>query len=168
MASTLREFWLGRSDRERLALSTGIAAVLLGALVLFVLEPALAARARLDSSLPRLRAQVVDMRAGQHEIALLRKKLVAAPRSQDPLLAVKASAARAALGGPLARVDGLPGGRVVVSAAEVDFDRWLAWVESLQREFGVHLEACSLVALGAPGRVRLEATFAASGEPPRP
>ena len=42
---------------------------------------------------------------------------------------------------------------------EIDFDIWLTWIAALQRDFGVHLETCSLVALPQPGQVRVDATF---------
>jgi type II secretory pathway component PulM len=44
------------------------------------------------------------------------------------------------------------------------FDDWLAWTESLQREFGVRLEDCKVSATDRPGMVRVDATFAQAGE----
>lgn len=155
----LREFWMQRSDRERQVLAGAGLFVLLAALYALLWEPGLAARDRLSVALPNLRAQVEDMRAQQREIGVLRRKIGAAPRVADPFPAVKASAA-GTLGSSLARVESLPGGKVLVSSPALDFDLWLGWIAALQRDFGVHLETCSLVALPQPGQVRVEATFA--------
>ncbi len=156
-----------RSDRERWVLGGASLFVLLAALYGFLWEPGLAARQRLSAALPALRAQVEDMRAQQREIAALRKKIGAAPRLSDPLPAIKASAAATQLGGSLARVEPLPGGKVLVVSPALDFDLWLAWIAALQRDFGVHLETCSLVALPQPGQVRVDATFSTATAPGR-
>jgi hypothetical protein len=50
------------------------------------------------------------------------------------------------------------------SAADVDFGEWLDWVRGMQRDYGVRLESAEIRALGPPGRVRVEATFAVSQE----
>jgi len=163
----LREFWMERSDRERQVLAGAGLFVLLAALYGFLWEPGLAAQQRLATALPNLRAQVEDMRAQEREIAALRRKIGAAPRIADPLPAIKASAA-ATLGSSLARVEPLPGGKVLVSSPALDFDLWLAWIAALQRDFGVHLETCSLVALPQPGQVRVEATFVTATPSGRP
>jgi general secretion pathway protein M len=162
----LREFWMERSDRERQVLAGTGLFVLLAALYAFLWEPGLAARERLATALPNLRAQVEDMRAQQREIAALRKKIGASPRVADPLPAIRATAA-GTLGSSLARVESLPGGKVLVSSPALDFDVWLAWIAALQRDFGVHLETCSLVALPQPGQVRVEATFVTAMPPGR-
>ena len=167
-AVLLQQLWIERSDRERWVLGGAGLFVLLAALYAFLWEPGLAARQRLSAALPTLRAQVEDMRAQQREIAALRKKIGAAPRVSDPLPAIKASAAGTPLGGSLTRVESLPGGKALVSSPGLDFDLWLTWVAALQRDFGVHLETCSLVALPQPGQVRVEATFATATSPGRP
>jgi hypothetical protein len=56
---------------------------------------------------------------------------------------------------------------VLVSSPALEFDLWLAWVAALQRDFSVHLETCSLVALPQSGQVRVEATFATATAPGR-
>jgi hypothetical protein len=56
---------------------------------------------------------------------------------------------------------------VLVSSPALDFDLWLAWTAALQRDFGVHLEACLLVALPQRGQVRVEATFVTAMSPGR-
>jgi type II secretory pathway component PulM len=114
-----------------------------------------------------MRAQVEEMRAQQREIAALHWKISAAPRPTDPLPAIKASAAATSLGGTLARVEPLPGGKVLVASPALDFDLWLAWIAALQRDFGVHLETCQLVALPQRGQVRVEATFVTATSPGR-
>jgi type II secretory pathway component PulM len=50
-----------------------------------------------------------------------------------------------------------------MQAGPLPFDAWLAWMENLQRELGIRLEACRISALDQPGMVRLEAIFSRGG-----
>lgn len=157
----LGEFWAGRSGRERVVLLGGITLALLLALVFLLWEPGLSARKSLAATLPRLRAQLADMRWQREEIAALRQRLGAAPRRGDLAELLRASAAATSFSKSTPRIDPLPSGKAQLRGEEVDFDAWLAWVASLQRELGIRLDACTISAATQPGRVQVQARFAA-------
>jgi len=159
-ADRIASTWRESSARERAALLAAAGLALAAALYAFLWEPGLAARKSLGASLPQLRAQLEDMRRQHAEIAALRKNLAAAPRQDDLATLLRASAAQTPFAGALERVDALPDGKVRVQAASVPFGAWLAWVESLQRDLGIRVVTCRIGALGEPGLVRLDATFA--------
>jgi type II secretory pathway component PulM len=76
---------------------------------------------------------------------------------------LRASAAQAPFAPTVERIDGLSGGKARMQAGPLPFDAWLAWMENLQRELGIRLEACRVSALDQPGMVRLEAIFSRGG-----
>lgn len=164
-AERAKAYWNDRSPRERLALALAAAAVALAALYLLLLGPGLEARARLAAALPRMRAQLDDMHRQEKEIALLRKKVGANPQRTELKPLLQSSLARTSFASAVARIDPVPGGKAVFAANPVNFDHWVAWVETLQREFGVRVEDARVTAIDQPGLVRVEATFAAPGLP---
>ena len=160
-ADSLRRHWNARSRQERL-IAYGAGAVLLAILLyLVLLGPGLTARKQLATRLPMLRAQIDDMRQQQKEIAVLRKKLGAASQRGDLKALLQTSAARTSFVGAVDRLDADSGDKAIMRAAPVVFDDWLAWVENLQREFGIRLDTCRISTLDQPGLVRIEATFTA-------
>jgi general secretion pathway protein M len=159
----LARFWSEHSQRERMVLVAGAGVALLIALYMLLWEPGLAVSSKLSATLPRLRAQVEDMRRQQSEITALRKKLGTAPQSRDLKSLLQASVARSSFLKSVQRMDALASDRVFVVMAAANFDDWLGWIGNLQREFGVRLDACKITALEQPGLVRVEATFVLAG-----
>jgi general secretion pathway protein M len=158
--STITAFWGERSGRERAVLLAAAAVALAAVLYAFLWEPGLAARKSLSEALPRLRAQLEDMRLQREEILALRKNLDAGSRRGDLGNLLRASAAQSPIAKSVERIDSLPNGAILVRAAPVRFDVWVGWIENLQRELGVRLEACRISALEQPGLVGVEARFA--------
>ena len=153
------EFWGERSERERTVLAAGAALAVALALYGLLWEPGLKASAKLSASLPRLRAQVEDMRAQQKEILQLRKTTGTTSQAADLRALLRAAVARSPLAAAAPSIEWQTNDRVVLAAAAVDFDAWLQWVAGVQRELGIRLESCTITALGEPGRVRVEASF---------
>ena len=160
-ADSVRSHWNARSRKERLIAYGAGTALLATLLYLVVLGPGLAARTRLATLLPTLRAQLDDMQRQRKEIVVLRKKLDAASRRTDLKALLQTSAARTSFVNSVERLDADSGDKAIMRAAPVVFDDWLAWVENLQREFGIRLDTCRISALDQPGLVRIEATFTA-------
>jgi type II secretory pathway component PulM len=158
-AEAVRSFWEARSARERAVLAAAAVLAVSAALYGLVWEPGLKASARLAAVLPRLRAQVEDMRLQQKEIVLLRKTSVAVSGAADLRALLRASAARGPFAGTAHSLEWEANDRVRFSAAAADFDRWLQWVGSVQRELGIRVQSCSIAALGEPGMVRIQASF---------
>jgi len=166
MGAAIAAFWAERSGKEQTVLLVAVSVALAAVLYAFLWEPGLAARKSLAETLPRLRAELEDMRAQREEIAALREELGAGSRRGELQNLLRASATRTPFAKALERIDALANGSVLMQAAPVGFDAWLEWVEILQRELGVRLEACRVVALEQPGLVRVEARFAPRGGAP--
>jgi len=125
----------------------------------------MAARQSLSVALPRLRAQLEDMRWQREEVLALRKRAGASAPPGDLAVMLRASTAQAAFASAVERIEGLPGGKARMQAGPVPFDAWLAWIDVLHRELGVLLDACRIVALDQPGMARVEAGFSGGSAP---
>lgn len=157
----LTEFWDARSGRERAVLLAAGALALAAALYGLLWEPGLKASATLSATLPRLRAQVDDMRQQQKDIALLRKSAGTSSQVADLRALLRASFARSALAKSVHRIEWHSTDRALFAAPALEFDAWLQWIGGVQRELGIRLEACNITALDEPGMARIEATFVA-------
>ena len=153
--------WRSRSARERLFL--GSAASILAAALLYglVWEPGIAAQRKLSATLPGMRAQLEDMRLQQKEVMALRKQIESAPQRADLKVLLQDSAARTSFGQSVERVEAVAADRVYFAAGPVDFDAWLDWAASMQRDFGARIDSSRIVATKQAGLVRVEATFVA-------
>jgi len=170
LKAAIAAFWAKRSARERTVLLAAAVLVLAAMLYSLLWEPGQAARKSLSATLPRLRAQVEDMRRQQKEILQLRKKLGAESSRGDLKALLQASVARTSFAKAVERSESLSGNKVLVQAGPPPFDAWLEWIEVLQRELGVRVDTCRITALDKPGLVRVEVTFvagtgAAAGKP---
>lgn len=163
LRATLAGFWAACTARQRAAIAAAIIVAAGAALYLLLWEPGLAARHSLSAALPRLRAQLQDMRWQRDEVLALRKQVGASTQRGDLTALLRASAAQAPFASAVERFETLPGGRVRMHAGPLPFEAWLAWIGSLQRELGIRLDACRISALDQPGMVRLEASFATGG-----
>ena len=159
ITSTVAGFWDAFSARERAAVALALVFALGAALYLLLWAPGMAARQSLESALPRLRAQLEDMRWQRDEVVALRKKAGASSARGEAAAILRASVAQAPFASAIERVDALPAGKARVQAGPVAFDAWLAWAANLHRELGVRVEQCRVQALEEPGMVRVDATF---------
>lgn len=163
--AALAALWRRFSARERTVIAAG--ALLAAAILLYVLlwEPGLAARRTLSSALPRLRAQLADMRLQREEIMALRRQIDAAARRGDLQTLLQASLRETAFAESVERVSVLPDGGAQVLIGSAAFDAWVEWLERAQREFGVRLQSATITPPEPGGRARIEASFAARGVP---
>jgi type II secretory pathway component PulM len=158
---SLAAYWRSRSARERVILGSAACIAVLALLYGLVWEPGMAAREKLSASLPRMRAQLEDMRLQQKDVLALRKQLESAPPRAELKGLLQDSAKRAPFGPSVERVDAVAADRVFFAAGPVDFDAWLDWAAGLQRDFGARIDTGKIVATEQPGMVRVEATFVA-------
>jgi type II secretory pathway component PulM len=165
LSASFGGFWAALSTRERAAVTVAAALAFGAALYLLLWAPGMAARHSLSAALPRLRAQLEDMRWQREQILALRKKAGATSPKGDLAAMMRASAAQAPFASAIERIEVLPGGKVRVQGGPLSFDAWLAWVGGLQHELAVRIDSCKLSALDQPGMVRVEANFS-SGSPP--
>jgi type II secretory pathway component PulM len=165
VVASIVAFWAERSTRERAILLIATALTLAAALYAFLWDPGMAARKSLTAALPRLRAQLEDMRWQRDEIAALRKAIGPGSQRSDIAVVLRASAAQAPFATAVERIDSMPDGGARMQAGPLAFDAWLRWIESLQLRLGIRVDACRISALGQPGLVRLEASFSSSAAP---
>jgi type II secretory pathway component PulM len=163
LGATIAGFWTACTARQRAAVTAGIAVTAATALHLLLWEPGLAARQSLSATLPRLRAQLEDMRWQRQEVMVLRKQLGASAQRGDLAALLRASAAQAPFAPAIERIENLSGSKVRMQAGPLPFDAWFAWIGNVQRELGIRVDACRISSLDQPGMVRLEAIFAAGG-----
>jgi type II secretory pathway component PulM len=163
LVATVAGFWTACTARQRAAIAAGIAALAGAVLYLLLWQPGLAAQQSLSATLPRLRAQLEDMRWQRQEVMALRKQLGASAPSGDLAALLRASAAQAPFAPAVERIENLSGSKVRMQAGPLPFDAWLAWIGNVQRELGIRVDATRISALDQPGMVRLEAIFAAGG-----
>lgn len=159
-SEALKDFLGSRTTRERRIIAAGLALALLAALYALFWEPGLAATRRLSAQLPRMRADVEEMRLHQKRIAALRESVGAAQQGGAPRALLQATLdSDPSLRG--ARAQWLSRERVSLEIAAIDFDQWLAMAARLQRESGIRVESCTVAALPQAGLVRVEAVLAA-------
>jgi type II secretory pathway component PulM len=163
VGTTVAGFWDAFSARERAAVAIALVLALGTALYLILWAPGMAARQSLTAALPRLRAQLEDMRWQREQVLTLRKKLGATTQKGDIASVLRASAAQAPFAPAIERIEVLPGGKARMQGGPLPFDAWLAWAGSLHRELGVRVDACRISSLDQPGMVRVEASFSSGG-----
>jgi type II secretory pathway component PulM len=163
LRNTIVEFWAAYNARQRAAIAAATVIAAGAALYLLLWEPGLAARQSLSAALPRLRAQLEDMRWQRDEVTALRRKVGAATPPGDLAAVLRASAAQTPFAPAIERIESLPGSKARMQAGPLPFDTWVAWIGTLQRELGIRMEACRVSALDQPGMVRIEASFTGGG-----
>jgi type II secretory pathway component PulM len=161
LRESLAGYWRSRPKRQRAILGSAAAIAVVALLYGTVWEPGMAARQTLSTTLPRMRAQLEDMRLQQKEVLTLRKQLESTPPRTDLKGLLQDSAKRAPFGQSVERVDAVATDRVFFAAGPVNFDAWLDWAAGLQRDFGARIDTSKVVATEHPGLVRVEATFVA-------
>jgi type II secretory pathway component PulM len=147
-----------RSRRERQIIAAGLVLVVLAAAYFLFWEPAFSATRRLSAQLPRLRAEVEEMRVLQRQIEALRRSPGEARQAGGPRELVQAMLGSEP-GLKSARAQWQSQERFSLELAAIDFDHWLALTARLRREAGTRVERCTVVALPQPGLVRVEAVL---------
>ena len=153
--------WRARSTRERMFLGSAASILAVALLYVLVWEPGITARRKLSTALPAMRAQLEDMRLQQKEVIALRRQIESAPQRAELKVLLQDSAARTSFAKSVERIEAAAPERVLFAAGPVEFDAWLDWATSMQRDFGARVDASTIVATKQAGLVRVEATFVA-------
>ena len=157
MKEALLAQWNARTQRERRVLAAGAVAlaVMLGYVLLW--NPARQGVAQLQNTLPQLRADLNVMRVQSEEFTRLRK---AAPKSRldaaGMRAAVQAVAAKRGIDRAIERMDMTGTDRMRIVFGSVPFEAWIGWVDSLQRDHQIVIEATRIDTLGRPGFTKAE------------
>jgi len=151
----LRDFWIQRAPRERLAMLLAGAVVLAAAVYLTLIEPAATGIPRLERNLPATRVQAERLDQLLAEVVSLKSK---------PQVAVLAPAeARAALeksletaGLKAARVTPLADGDLQLVFANIPYAAWSTWLAGAERQLGAKAHVVTARTTPTPGGADIE------------
>lgn len=161
MIARLRRIWESRVPRERMIVAV-MAAVLMVALYVWVVQSAGQARLRLRASIMTLQDQAsrVDQQAA--ELGRLRGAPALSVSQTNLRTLVQDHAGAAGLSRALVSIDAPNPDQVVMVFGAVAFADWLKWIDSLKSQH-VRIEACRVEALSTPGLVSVTATLVRAG-----
>lgn len=159
VSESLAHWWSRRTHSERRTLAVGT--LLLCALLLYgwAWRPMTADLERMDSQLPRLRAQAARMEQAGTELEKLRSRPPAGivDASQMPALLERTAAAAGLANGSYAYDAG--NRRTKVTFDRVGFPAWTAWIDQLHRTHRLVLVSVRIQPSSSPGDVRAECEF---------
>ena len=154
---SLSSYWLARTPRERRILAWGAGILALMLAYAMVWHPARQGVTRLESAMPRLRADLSVMHRQSAEIAALRQN--ASKPGLDAagaVAAVQAAASKRGIERAIERVDTMGADRVRIVLKAVPFEAWVAWVDLLQRDHQLVIEAARTDSIERPGFAKVE------------
>lgn len=153
MIGRVREWWQGRTPRERLVYGAGASALVIASLWAYAWLPLQSDRARLASTLPKLRVQAAETVRESAEVERLRA--AARARGAVPQGAIDDAMKAAGFGDAYTGVSSLGEGRVQVNLRAVAFDELVRALAALGESQGVTVESVALKAAGE-GKVQVE------------
>lgn len=161
MKQAWNEFWQARNPRERAILSYGGLFLLLALLYGLAWLPISEGRKKLSANLPQLRTNAAQMRANAQEIIGLKASTGAA--LGDARQAIESALQNANLREKVSAVDRIDTQRVRVTLNGVPFDAMLMFLETLQSQQRLRVEALQIQAAES-GRVKGSLTLVGPGE----
>jgi len=154
-----RALWDTRAPRER-ALLAGLTVFVIVAALAQLLWASHQARARLDRQIPQLRHQLETLERKASDLQQIRAQSpVTAPVDREGLLASAVASARIAALPEVATMLKLEAPGRLRLRGTLPFDRWIAWIATLQQEGHLRLVSCSIEAAEAPGSAKIDALF---------
>jgi general secretion pathway protein M len=156
----MKEWWVGLSRRERIAVLSASALVALVLLYVVGIEPAWRARARLATELPRLRAEAAELDALAAEAGKLKLRARTLESPQQTRAALMRLLSEKNITGAQVRDEGE---RVIVSAKRAEAAGWLVWLKDTSSELPLRIAAARITRVGT-GLVDAEVTLAPAGQ----
>ncbi|MDB5798664.1 MAG: type secretion system protein [Paucimonas sp.] len=156
LTAPVRDFWSAREPRERKLLAWGLAALLLAALYLLLIDPALTGRAQLRKDLPALRQQVTQMQSMARE---LEKAPAAADAAQAAPATRESLEASLAPAGLKAQSITVTGEIIRIQMNGVSFAALVGWLEQAAKNSGITVVESSIVAQTQPDTVNATLTL---------
>ncbi len=160
-----KRYWERRASGERRAIA--LAALILLPLLAYMLlwQPARSAVARLNVSVPAMRAQAALLRDQTAEVAMIGHYPHPAVLDAAALMSVvETSAEQHQIRGAITTLDVQGGNSVRITLDSVPFDQWLHWLRDLQQEQHVRVDSAGIVALVQPGLVKINSTLTNGGK----
>lgn len=157
LTQTWSEFWDARSEREKMLLSWGGAAVGVALAWSVLWAPAQHGRAHLRATLPAMQRQLAQMTAQAEEA----RRLSAAAQGVTPTGgALKDALTTSLTDHGLAPLQvQLMGNAVQLQLKNVSFPAWMRWVDDVRRQFKVQVAEAHVSALKDDGQVDLTASL---------
>ena len=140
----IKKQWLALQARERLVL--GVGAILVGAIIFYalILGPWHLALNNMTTALPKMRENLVWMRTQAEALEngdINRDASQFNGGDQSLLSIVEQTAKRAGIQGAIQQlVPGKKGSEVRVVMGDAEFNKWLAWIDVLYKQYGVDIE----------------------------
>jgi general secretion pathway protein M len=157
LAQSWAGFWEQRTEREKMLLTWGSAA--LGVVIAWSVlwAPAQDGRAHLRESLPTLQRQLAQMTAQANEA----RQLSAAAQGVAPTGAALKDALSASLSdhGLAATQVQVIGNAVQIQMKNASFPAWTSWVDDVRKQFKVQVAEAHVTALKEDGQVDLTASL---------
>jgi general secretion pathway protein M len=151
----LRDFWIQRAPRERLAMILASAVLLLAVVFLTLVEPAATGIPRLERSLPATRMQAERLDQLLAEVAELKSKpQVAVLPPAEARAALEKSLGAAGL--KATRVVPIADGDLQIVFANVPYAAWSTWLAGAERELGAKAHTVSARSTATPGAADIE------------
>jgi general secretion pathway protein M len=157
----VRQWWIGLSRRERIAVIAAAALVAATVLYLAAIEPAWRTRQRLEAELPRLRAEAAELDA----LALEAKKLKTRARTLESPEQTKAALTKLLAEKNLAASPIREGEdqRLLLSVRRADAGNFLAWLKEASTELPLRISSTRISRVG-PGVVDAEVALTPAGQ----
>lgn len=151
----LRDFWIQRAPRERLAMLLAGAVVLAAVVYLALIEPAATGIPRLERSLPAARLQAERLDQLLAEVAGLKAKpQVAVLAPPEVRAALEKSLEAASL--KATRITPMADGDLQLVFANVPYAAWSTWLADAERQLGAKAHTVIARTTGTPGGADIE------------
>ncbi|MEO6023619.1 MAG: type II secretion system protein M [Burkholderiales bacterium] len=154
------EFWQARNARERMILTYGSIFLALALLYGMAWLPVSEQRRKLSASLPHLRTQAAQLRSDAQQVIALRANTSAASGSTSAKSSVENGLQAMGLRDKVNAIDRVDDHRVRITFNAVAFDGLLGFLEAMQSEQRLRVEALQMEGLPQTGRVKGTATVA--------
>ena len=164
IVSSIKKQWFSLQPRERLVLTIG---ALLVSFILFyalILKPWHRALDNMTASLPKMRENLVWMRTQSEALktgTIERTSTNYQGGDQSLLSILEQTAKRAGVQKSIQQlVPGSEGSQVRVVMGDAEFNKWLAWIDVLYKQYGVDIEQVATEREDErPNVVEIRATF---------
>lgn len=156
----MRQWWIGLSRRERIAVLSAAALVVLALVYLAGIEPAWRARTRLTAELPRLRAEAAELDQLGAEAAKLKLRTRTLESPEQTRAALTRLLAEKSISAAQVRDEGE---RIIVSAKRIEAAAWLTWLKDAASELPLRIATARMTRVGA-GLVDAEVALAPAGQ----
>jgi general secretion pathway protein M len=156
----MRQWWIGLSRRERIAVLCAAALVVTTLVYLIGIEPAWRSRTRLSAELPRLRSEAAELDQLAAEAAKLKLHTRTLESPEQTKAALTRLLAEKNISGAQVREEGE---RIIVSAKRTEAAAWLTWLKDASNELPLRIAAARIARVSA-GLVDAEVTLAPAGQ----